>query len=38
MRIRVLDHLIIGDDRYFSFADEGLIDQYGAAFDTRRAR
>jgi len=38
LRIRVLDHLIIGDDRYFSFADEGLIDQYGAAFEKRRAR
>jgi len=23
--IRVIDHLIIGDDKYFSFADEGLI-------------
>ncbi len=23
--IRVLDHVIIGQDRYFSFADEGLI-------------
>ncbi|HAH58470.1 MAG TPA: DNA repair protein RadC [Bacteroidales bacterium] len=23
--IRVLDHLIIGDDKYFSFADNGLI-------------
>ncbi len=38
MRIRVLDHLIIGDDRYFSFADEGLIDQYAAGFEKRRAR
>ncbi len=38
LKIRVLDHLIIGDDRYFSFADEGLIGQYGAAFDKRRAR
>ncbi len=38
LRIRVLDHLIVGDGRYFSFADEGLIDQYAAAFDRRRAR
>jgi DNA repair protein RadC len=38
LKIRVLDHLIIGDNRYYSFADEGLIDQYGAAFDKRRAR
>lgn len=25
MQINVLDHIIIGDNRYFSFADEGLI-------------
>jgi DNA repair protein RadC len=23
--IRMLDHIIIGDGRYFSFADEGMI-------------
>ena len=23
--IRVLDHVVIGQDRYFSFADEGLL-------------
>jgi len=28
MEIRVFDHLIIGDGRYFSFADEGLIEKY----------
>jgi DNA repair protein RadC len=28
MDIRVFDHLIIGDGRYFSFADEGLIEAY----------
>jgi DNA repair protein RadC len=28
MDIRVFDHLIIGDERYFSFADEGLIEEY----------
>jgi len=38
LKIRVLDHLIIGENRYYSFADEGLIDQYAAAFDARRAR
>ncbi len=38
LKIRVLDHLIIGDNRYFSFADEGLIDQYGAASEKRRTR
>jgi len=25
MHIKVLDHIIIGDNKYFSFADEGLI-------------
>jgi len=24
----VLDHIIIGGNKYFSFADEGLIDKY----------
>ncbi len=38
LRIRVLDHLIIGDGRYFSFADDGLIDQYASAFDKRLGR
>ena len=28
MEIRVFDHLIIGDERYFSFTDEGLIEEY----------
>ena len=28
MELRVFDHLIIGDGRYFSFADEGLIEEY----------
>lgn len=28
MDIRVFDHLIIGDGCYFSFADEGLIEEY----------
>jgi DNA repair protein RadC len=27
MQIKVLDHIIIGDDRFYSFAGEGLIDQ-----------
>jgi DNA repair protein RadC len=38
LKIRVLDHLIIGENRYYSFADEGLIDRYAAAFDARRGR
>ena len=28
LQIKVLDHIIIGDDTYFSFADEGLIQKY----------
>ncbi|MDO8715583.1 MAG: DNA repair protein RadC [Dehalococcoidales bacterium] len=32
MNIRVLDHIIIGNDRYFSFAGEGLIEQYEMDF------
>jgi DNA repair protein RadC len=28
MQLKVLDHIIIGNNRYFSFADEGLIDDY----------
>lgn len=32
MRLRVLDHIIIGDNRYFSFAGEGLIEEYEMDF------
>ena len=28
VQIKVLDHIIIGGNRYFSFADEGLINKY----------
>lgn len=28
MRTEVLDHIIIGDNKYFSFADDGLIEKY----------
>ena len=28
MQIKILDHIIIGDNRYLSFADEGLIEEY----------
>lgn len=28
IQIKVLDHIIIGNDRYFSFADQGLIEDY----------
>lgn len=33
MQIKVLDHIIIGDDRYFSFADHGLIEDYALQFN-----
>jgi DNA repair protein RadC len=32
MRLRVLDHIVIGDNRYFSFAGEGLIEEYETDF------
>ena len=32
VNIKVLDHIIIGNDRHFSFAGEGLIEQYGLDF------
>jgi DNA repair protein RadC len=32
MRFKVLDHIIIGDNRYFSFAGEGLIEEYELDF------
>ena len=32
MQMKVLDHLIIGNNRYFSFADEGLIQKYDREF------
>jgi len=32
IQIKVLDHIIIGDNRYFSFADEGLIEEYNLDF------
>ncbi len=32
LQIKVLDHVIIGDNRYFSFAGEGLIEQYELDF------
>ena len=28
MQIKVMDHIIIGGNKYFSFADEGLIEEY----------
>ena len=32
VQIKILDHLIIGNNRYFSFAGEGLITQYEMDF------
>jgi DNA repair protein RadC len=32
MLIRVLDHIIIGENKYYSFAVEGLIEKYEASF------
>ena len=32
VQLKVLDHIIIGDNRYFSFADEGLIEAYNRTF------
>jgi len=32
MQLKVLDHIIIGNNCYFSFADEGLIEDYDIMF------
>lgn len=32
IQTHILDHIIIGDDKYFSFADEGLIKKYELDF------
>ena len=32
MQLKVLDHIIIGENRYFSFADAGLIEEYNSDF------
>jgi len=37
MGMKVHDHVIIGNNEKFSFADAGLIDQYDAEFDRRSA-
>lgn len=33
MKIKVLDHIVIGEGKYYSFADEGLIKRYNRSFD-----
>ena len=32
IQIKVLDHIIIGNNRYFSFADQGLVHEYEILF------
>ena len=32
MQMKVLDHIVVGDNCYFSFADEGLIEKYEQHF------
>ncbi|RLC25167.1 MAG: hypothetical protein DRH56_05955, partial [Deltaproteobacteria bacterium] len=38
MMIQVLDHIVIGRNRYYSFADEGLIKTYSDAYDDGLSR
>ena len=38
MRIKVLDHIIIGDNRYFGFAGDGLIEEYELDFLNMKLR
>ncbi len=38
MQVKVLDHIIIGSNRYFSFAGEGLIEEYEDDFLNLKAR
>jgi DNA repair protein RadC len=38
MQIKVLDHIIIGENRYYSFAGEGLVDKYEEDFLNIRIR
>lgn len=38
MQLKVLDHIIIGDNTYFSFAGEGLIERYELDFLSLKAR
>ena len=33
--IQVLDHIIIGDNRYYSFADDGMIKRFSDEYDDR---
>jgi DNA repair protein RadC len=38
MQLKVLDHIIIGNNCYFSFADRGLIEDYEFLFQDLKRR
>lgn len=38
LQIKVLDHIIIGDNTYFSFTDAGLIQKYEDSFINLKIR
>lgn len=38
MQLKVLDHIIIGNNCYFSFADEGLMEEYDIMFQDFKRR
>jgi DNA repair protein RadC len=38
LQIKVLDHIIIGNSHYFSFADQGLIEKYEDSFLSLKIR
>lgn len=38
MQLKVLDHIIIGNNRYFSFADRGLIEDYEFLYQDLKRR
>jgi len=38
LQIKVLDHIIIGNSHYFSFADQGLIEKYEDSFMSLKIR
>ena len=38
MQIRILDHIIIGNNCYFSFADKGLIEEFNLMFESMNRR
>jgi DNA repair protein RadC len=36
--LKVLDHIVIGDNKYYSFSGEGLTERYDADFNALRVR